>query len=87
MKIPVEELTTLRPASELKEVANTAVEETEKASIAYALNSAANCGQHEKAVNGPISDKLMEELKQQGYEIIDNSHAVKSGYSYIIRGF
>lgn len=67
--IPQDELTTLRPASEVKTVSETAEYEQEKLAVAHIINSAANTGETCAIVNHRLSDALITELKNNGYTL------------------
>jgi len=81
--IPKEELDTLKPASEVKGVADEAVKILEQKSMATLINSAANTGQHSAIWGHPISPELLKVLKGQGYKITKMS----PDFQYKIEGF
>lgn len=67
--IPMDELQTLKAASAVKAVAETAEVEQQKKSVAYDINTAANCGQYEIAYNGRLLDEVKTALEENGYTI------------------
>ena len=67
--IPQDELPTLKSASDVKSVADSAELEAEKMAVAKLINSAANTGQYTVLYNHPISDELLQLLKGQGYTV------------------
>ena len=67
--IPMDELQTLKAASAVKTVANTAEADQQEQAIAYLINTAANCGQYDVTYNGKILDSVETKLKNQGYTI------------------
>lgn len=85
--IPMDKLTELKSASEVKEVANEAASIHEEHSVAAAINQAANSGQHRITWNHPISDDLKEKLKSKGYSVTQNLRAADPTTSYTIAGF
>ncbi len=85
--IPMSELTTLIPASEAKEVANSAQLEHEKQSVAALINNAANTGEHCAVWQHPMSDALRSILEDNGYRIMTLSQVADPTKSYRIEGF
>ena len=67
--IPMDELQTLKAASAVKSVAETAEVEQQKKSVAYDINTAANCGQYEIAYNGRLLNEVKTALEENGYTI------------------
>ena len=67
--IPMDELQTLKAASAVKTVANTAEADQQEQAIAYLINTAANCGQYEVSYNGKLIDSVKTKLESQGYTI------------------
>lgn len=85
--IPMDELTILKSASEVKAVADEAVQIIEQQTMAAAINSAANTGQHSITWSKPISDALKAVLEGQGYTVTKNNRAADPNYSWTISGF
>lgn len=81
--IPKEEITTLKSAADVKEVADNAVAILEQQSMATLINQAANTGQHSAVWGHPISKELEKVLKGQGYKITKMS----PDFQYKIEGF
>lgn len=81
--IPNEEINNLKPASEVKEVADEAVAIHEKQSMARLINLAANSGQHSAIWEHPLSKDLEKVLKGQGYKVTKMSPE----FLYKIEGF
>lgn len=80
--IPSDEMTTLKSASEVKQVADKAQDILEKQSVAYLINEAANTGSHMVTWPKPMSKELMSVLEAQGYKILksttyDNRYTIK----------
>lgn len=67
--IPMDELQTLKAASDVKTVASTAEADQQEQSIAYLINTAANCGQYDVTYNGKILDSVKTSLENEGYTI------------------
>ena len=67
--IPMDELQTLKAASTVKTVANTAEADQQEQAIAYLINTAANCGQYDVSYNGKIIDSVKTKLTSQGFTI------------------
>ena len=70
--IPQDELTTLKAASAVKTVAESAALDQERMSVAHAINSAANTGETRTIINRRLSDAMKSELKTQGYTLTYN---------------
>lgn len=85
--IPMDELTTLKSASEVKTVADSAVATIEQQTVAAAINSAANTGQHSITWSKPLSDTLKATLEGLGYTVTSNRRAADPDYSWTISGF
>ena len=85
--IPMDELTILKSANEVKAVADEAVQIIEQQTMAAAINSAANTGQHSITWSKPISDALKAVLEGQGYIVTKNNRAADPNYSWTISGF
>lgn len=85
--IPIEEMTELKSASAVAEVAKEAVAIHEKESVASLINGAANCGQHNVTCNHALSEELQIELKAQGYRLTKNNHSANPNVSWTIAGF
>ena len=72
-----DEMTTLRPASESKSTAETALDDIQLQAVAYAINSAANTGELRVIFQETLSDKVKDELESNGYELKDAGIASK----------
>lgn len=73
--IPTEEITELKDASVVAEVAKEAVSIIEKQTVAALINTAANAGEHSVIWNRIMSDELQNTLESHGYKITKNLHA------------
>lgn len=82
--IPREELTTLKSASEVRSVAESAYEIHEEMSIAHDINTAANSGEKSVAVVRKLSESIVSKLKADGYTITDASENYPEPYCYVI---
>lgn len=82
--IPREELTTLKPASDVRSVADSAYEIHEEMSVAHDINTAANSGEKSVAIVRKLSENLSAKLKAQGYTITDASENYPEPYCYVI---
>lgn len=67
--IPMDELQTLKNASDVKSTASSADVDQQKKEIAYLINTAANCGQYDVAYNGKILESVLTTLESLGYEV------------------
>lgn len=82
--IPREELTTLKSASEVRSVAESAYEIHEEMSIAHDINTAANSGEKSVAVVRKLSESIISKLKANGYTITDASENYPQPYCFVI---
>lgn len=85
--IKSEDMIVLKSASEVKTVADEAMKIHEEQSVAYAINSAANSGQHSIIYAHNLSDAIKEVLRGQGYSVTKNGRAADPDFHYIIGGF
>ena len=85
--IPDSELTELKSADSVKDVADSAEKIIEKQMCAHAINSAANTGSHLVYYDHPISDSLKEDLESLGYEIVKENRAADPRVHWVIKGF
>ena len=85
--IQKEELEELKSASDVKSVADTAVEEIERKQVAKLINLAANAGQHSAIWQHDMSDKLKEELESNGYSVVMKEDAAIPQHIWYIGGF
>lgn len=83
--IPFDEMTELKPASEVKAIADSAVSIIEQETVAAAINQAANTGGHAITYSKPISNELVKTLQAQGYNVTKNSRAANPDCSWIIK--
>lgn len=67
--IPMDELQTLKSASDVKTVAESAEADQQEQAIAYLINTAANCGQLDVTYNGKILETVKTKLETEGYTI------------------
>ena len=66
--IPVEEKNTLKPASEVKSVADTAAVDQQLSAVAYQINTQANTGAYSTMWSGTeLLEDVKSELEGQGY--------------------
>lgn len=82
--IPREELTTLKSASDVRLVADSADEIHEEMSVAHDINTAANSGEKSVAIVKKLSDNLTSKLKAKGYTITDASENYPEPYCFVI---
>lgn len=82
--IPREELTTLKSASEVRSVAESAYQIHEEMSIAHDINTAANSGEKSVAVVRKLSESIVSKLKANGYTITDASENYPEPYCFVI---
>ena len=67
--IPYNELSILKPATELIEVAKSSIVEGQLQCIAYMLNTNANVGTTSIEYVGNLLDETIQKLKDNGYEV------------------
>lgn len=82
--IPREELTTLKSASEVRSVAESAYEIHEEMSVAHDINTAANSGEKSVTVVRNLSESILSKLKANGYTITDASENYPEPYCFVI---
>lgn len=82
--IPREELTTLKPASDVRNVADSAYEIHEEMSLAHDINTAANSGEKSITIVRKLSENLKSKLKAKGYTITTASENYPEPYCYVI---
>lgn len=75
--------TTLRPAADVKDVAEKAAEVHELQQLAYAINTAADTGELQTVYEHAISDNAQSTLELQGYQLTPYKLAT-NGAAYII---
>lgn len=63
------ELNTLRPASEARSIAETALAIHEQEAVARVINNAVNTGNYSCKLNRPLSDTMKSTLIDQGYTV------------------
>ena len=83
--IPMDEMTELKNASEVSEVASIADAVHEEESIAAAINQAANSGQHSITYSRVLSKEIIRKLENLGYTVHANQHAADPNKSFTIR--
>lgn len=85
--IPISEISVLRPASEVKAVADEAMQIIEKESIARLINIAANSGQHSAIWEHPMSAEVKTLVEGQGYRVTRVPRAADPNVMWMIEGF
>ena len=83
-RLKPDEMNTLISASQAKAIAEIALEELEKMSIAACINSAANTGLTEATYAKPISATLLQTLSDEGYTVTSPSPIARPGDVSII---
>lgn len=83
-RIAPEDMTTLITEASANTIASTALAELEEMSVAYAINSAANCGEYTTTYAKPISDTLRTKLEGLGYVITSPAPLARDGEVSII---
>lgn len=83
--IPTSELTELQSASTVLDVSESAVDTHIEQSLAYTINSAANCGQTAVLWQHGLSDDYQEHLISLGYSIRPLINAANPNYPWIIQ--
>ena len=83
--IPIDEMTELKDASVVSEVARDAIAIHEEQSVAAAINSAANAGQNSITYSNILSNEIIKKLENMGYVVDSNKHAADPLKSYTIR--
>lgn len=68
----------LLPASEAKAVAESAIDATNLAQVAYAINTAANTGETEAVIMSLMTPNTISELESNGYKIMYKKTAAQS---------
>lgn len=82
--IPKEEISELKPASDVRSTALEASKIHEKESVARLINLAANTGELRAIWEHPLSDDLKSELESQGYHVSKKTVAANPNFMYII---
>ena len=82
--MPREELTTLKSASDVRNVADSAYEIHEEMSVAHDINTAANSGEKSITIVRKLSENLESKLKAKGYTITTASENYPEPYCYVI---
>lgn len=85
--IPIEEISNLKSASEVKSVADTALDIIEEQQVAKLINIAANAGQHSAMWQHDMSDELKTKLESMGYTVYKKSNAAIPNHIWYIGGF
>lgn len=88
--IPTEDISTLKPASEVKAVADAAIRIQQEAAVARLINYAANTGEHTVVWQHPMDDALRDVLQGQGYKITRRPFSASTNdqtSEWIISGF
>lgn len=84
MLIPVEDISKLIPAVELKKVSDTAQLEQEKSQVARLVNLAANTGETRAIWNHYLSDELKSYLESEGYKVTFENSAADPSKVWVI---
>ena len=82
--IPFDQFGTLKSASEVKGVADSAKLDYETLSVAKLINTAANTGEYQVIYNHEMSEDLISLLKGQGYAVTHKPRSAIDGFQYII---
>lgn len=85
MKMPIDDIETLKPATDNKVIADKAIALSEEGQVAAAINYASLVGQTSCIYNHSLSSDLQTKLTTQGYTIEEPKYLAKSGDQYIIR--
>ena len=85
--IPIDEMDVLKSASEVKTVADAALQLQDEASAAHLINEAANTGQHMALWRRPMSDALKQTLEGQGYKVTRRAAGEGTAELWNITGF
>jgi len=80
--IPQDELADLKSASDVKTVADSALQTAETMAIAKLINSSANTGQYEVLYNHEISEDVITVLEGQGYTVTRRSSVICADPKY-----
>lgn len=83
--IPMDEMTELKDASVVSEVAAEAEAIHEEQSVAAVINQAANAGQNSVTYSRVLSNEIIKKLENLGYNVHANQHAADPSKSYTIR--
>lgn len=83
--IPMNEMTVLKSASEVRGVADSAEATLQEMSLAALINNAANTGEYFATWEHPLLDELKEKLEAQGYHVKQDPHAADPSKLWIIR--
>lgn len=83
--IPMDEMTELKDASVVSEVAAEAESIHEEQSVAAVINQAANSGQHSITYSRILSKEIIKKLENRGYIVHANQNAADPSKSYTIR--
>lgn len=65
----IEDMITLLPASEVRQVSDQSMIRIEREQIAYAINSCANTGEYSVWISDSLSETVQSELKANGYTL------------------
>lgn len=71
-----DEMTTIHPAADCKQVAEAAPDEQQRGAVAFAINNAANCGELSVEFLQPLRPAVEGELTSNGYSIRNSGGAV-----------
>lgn len=69
--IPNSDITKLHSAADVCAVAATAIAELEEQAVAAAINNNANMGNYSISWNKPLSDKMINKLLSEGYQVVN----------------
>ena len=82
--IPIEDISTLKSASEVREVAKEAESLHTKAAVARLINLAANTGLNVAIWEHPMDDTIKTLLEGQGYAVTKVKHSASRDSQYRI---
>ena len=82
--VELQDMAKLIPASQAKDIAESAELYHELSTLAHLINQAANTGEKQVWVNTPISNDAKAELEIQHYKIESVKYSAKKDSQYII---
>lgn len=84
--IPPGGISILKPASEVKQVADNAIADAEEMAVAKLINTAANTGEYTVLYNNALLESTISTLESQGYTVTQRSEKLTAEpkFQYII---
>lgn len=76
--IELNDLNKLKPAAEVKQVAETSEDTIQTRSVAYAINSSANSGEVRVKYEEPLRPNVRTLLEENGYKLTATGNAAKN---------